>query len=399
MAIAERWLAEQYNQPGHEIIDHNTYAIVSDGDLEEGVASEAASLAGTLQLGKLIYLYDDNGISIEGDTRISFTENVAQRFQAYGWQVIGPIDGMDLSALDSSIRTARDHTDRPSLIICRTTIGYGSPNKAGTGAVHGEPLGAEEARLTKENLGWSYPEPFAVPPGVLAHMRQAREKGAKQQQEWETRLAAYRKTLPDRARRLEEDLAGNLPERWDQALTDLFQAQDKPIATRVASGLVMNAIAPKVPSLVGGSADLAPSTKTILKDYGHYGAKDYSGRNLHFGVREHAMGAIASGMALHGGIIPYTGTFLIFSDYMRPPLRLAAMMGVRVIYVFTHDSVGLGEDGPTHQPGHDPARRRHGNRRSLEGSPGTSRRPERPNPQPPESTRARSNGTGSRQRS
>ena len=350
MAIAEQWLAARFNRPGHEIIDHYTYAIVSDGDLEEGVASEAASLAGTLRLGKLIYLYDDNGISIEGDTRITFTENVAQRFQAYGWQVIGPIDGMDLSALDSSIRAARDHTDRPSLIICRTTIGYGSPNKANTGAVHGEPLGEEEARLTKENLGWPYPEPFTVPPEALAHLRQAREKGAKQQREWETRLAAYRNAFPDQARQLEEDLAGNLPAGWDQALTGLFPAQDKPIATRAASGLVMNAIAAKLPSLIGGSADLAPSTKTILKDCGNYGVKDYSGRNLHFGVREHAMGSIANGMALHGGIIPYTGTFLVFYDYMRPPVRLAALMGVRVIYVFTHDSVGLGEDGPTHQP-------------------------------------------------
>ncbi len=349
MAIAERWLAEHYNRPGYEIINHYTYAIVSDGDLEEGVSSEAASLAGTLRLGKLIYLYDDNDISIEGDTDIAFTENVAERFQAYGWHVIGPIDGMDISAIDSAICVAQAETGRPSLIICRTTIGYGSPNKAGTGSVHGEPLGEEEARLTKENLGWPY-EPFAVPPEVLAHFRKAQARGHLKQQEWLAKLEAYRKAYPEEAQKLKADLSGDLPEGWDDDLAGLFKAQDKPISTREASGRVMNAIAQKIHSLVGGSADLAPSTKTTLKDYGHYGFEDYRGRNLHFGVREHAMGATASGMALHGGIIPYTATFLIFYDYMRPPVRLAAMMGLRVIYIFTHDSAGLGEDGPTHQP-------------------------------------------------
>ncbi|MFC2052431.1 transketolase [Chloroflexota bacterium] len=350
MAIAERWLASHYNRPGYEIINHYTYAIVSDGDLEEGISSEAASLAGTLRLGKLIYLYDDNDISIEGSTDITFTENVAQRFQAYGWHVAGPIDGTDTSAIDSAIRTAQAETGRPSLIICRTIIGYGSPNKAGTGAVHGEPLGEEETRLTKENLGWSYEEPFTVPPEVLAHFRQARELGQRQQQEWETRIKDYRKAHPDEARQLQEELSGEMPEGWDSDLTDLFKTGDKPVATREASGQVMNAIAKKVDNFIGGSADLAPSVKTILNNHGHFGPEEYGGNNLHFGVREHAMGAIANGMALHGGIIPFTGTFLVFYDYMRPPVRLAALMGLRVIYIFTHDSVGVGEDGPTHQP-------------------------------------------------
>ncbi len=350
MAIAERWLAEHYNRPGYEIVNHYTYAIVSDGDLQEGVASEAASLAGTLRLSKLIYLYDDNDISIEGNTDIAFTENVAQRFQAYGWHVIGPIDGLDTASVDRAIHLAQDESNHPSLIICRTIIGYGSPNKAGTASAHGEPLGEEETRLAKEHLGWSYKKPFTIPPEVITHLRQAQERGRRQQQEWAARLEAYRQTYPEEARQLEGDLRGALPEGWDHDLAGLFKAEDKPIATRVASEQVMNAIAQKVHSFTGGSADLAPSTKTTLKDHGHYGFDEYCGHNMHFGVREHAMGAIANGMSLHGGIIPYTGTFLIFYDYMRPPIRLAALMGIRVIYIFTHDSVGLGEDGPTHQP-------------------------------------------------
>jgi transketolase len=350
MAITERWLAEHYNRPGHEIIDHYTYAIVSDGDLMEGVSSEAASLAGTLRLGKLIYLYDDNDISIEGNTDITFTENVAQRFRAYGWHVIGPIDGMDTAGVDWALRMAQAERSRPSLIICQTIIGYGSPNKAGTASAHGEPLGEEEVRLAKEHLGWSYQEPFTIPPEALAHFRQAQERGRRRQAEWQTRLEAYRQDYPDDARRLEEDLLGNLPEGWDSDLARLFQPGDKPVATREASGRVMNTIAKRVHALVGGAADLAPSTKTILKDSEHYGINEYRGHNLHFGVREHAMGAIANGMALHGGVIPFTATFLVFYDYMRPPVRLAALMGLRVVYIFTHDSVGLGEDGPTHQP-------------------------------------------------
>lgn len=350
MAMAERWLAQHYNRPGYEIINHYTYAMVSDGDLQEGVAAESASLAGTLRLGKIVYLYDDNDVSIEGDTDTAFAENVARRFQAYGWHVIGPIDGMDISAVQLAIRKARTIANRPSLIICRTIIGYGSPHKAGTAAAHGEPLGEEEVRLTKERLGWPYEEPFAIPSEALAHFRQALERGRRQQDEWEEMLRAYTQDYPEDARQLAEDLRGELPLNWDESLSDVFARADKPIATREASGHVMNAIAGKVHSFAGGSADLAPSTKTLLKDHGHYGFEEYCGRNVHFGVREHAMGAIANGMALHGGIIPYTGTFLIFYDYMRPPVRLAAMMGIRVIFIFTHDSIGLGEDGPTHQP-------------------------------------------------
>ena len=350
MAIAERWLAESYNRPGYEVINHYIYALVSDGDLQEGVSSEAASLAGTLRLGKLIYLYDDNDISIEGNTNIAFAENVAQRFRAYGWHVIGPIDGMDLARVDSSIRIAQTKANNPSMIICRTTIGYGSPNKAGTGSAHGEPLGGEEVLLTRENLRWPYQEPFTIPTQALAHFRQAQERGRQQQEEWQARLEAYRQAYPEEARQLEEALSGELPKGWDRGLADLFKPGDKPIATREASGQVMNAIADQVHTFIGGSADLAPSTKTLLKDHGHYGFEDYCGHNMHFGVREHAMGSIANGMALHGGTLPYTATFLIFSDYMRPPMRLAALMEQRVVYIFTHDSIGLGEDGPTHQP-------------------------------------------------
>jgi len=350
MAIAERWLAAHYNRPGHEIINHYTYAIVSDGDLMEGVAAEAASLAGTLRLGKLIYLYDDNGISIEGATDITFTEDVSRRFQAYGCQVIGPVDGMDVASVDRAIRAAQAEGDKPSLIICRTTIGYGSPHKAGTASAHGEPLGEEEVRLTKENLGWPYQEPFIVSLEVRAHFRQALARGRRGQADWQKKMDAYRRAYPDEARRLAEDLSGDLPEGWDNDLASLFASEDKPVATREASGRVMNNIAAKIHSLAGGSADLAPSNKTVLKNCGDFSATDYGGHNLHYGVREHAMGSIANGMALHGGVIPYASTFLIFSDYMRPPMRLAALMGLRVIYVFTHDSIGVGEDGPTHQP-------------------------------------------------
>ena len=350
MAVAERWLADHYNRSGHEIINHRTYAIVSDGDLQEGVASEAASLAGTLRLGKLIYLYDDNDISIEGNTDIAFAENVAQRFQAYGWHVIGPIDGMDPEVVDPAIRMAQAETVRPSLIVCRTVIGYGSPNKAGTASAHGEPLGQEEVGLAKEQLGWPYQEPFTVPVEAQTHFLQALEGGRDRQEEWQAQMEDYRREYPVEGAQLENDLRGSLPNGWDKDLDVLFKTGDKPMATREASGRVMNAIAERVHSFTGGSADLAPSTKTLLKDHGHYGFEEYCGHNMHFGVREYAMGSIANGMALHGGTIPYTATFLIFSDYMRPPMRLAALMEQRVVYIFTHDSIGLGEDGPTHQP-------------------------------------------------
>ncbi|MFQ5934084.1 MAG: transketolase, partial [Dehalococcoidia bacterium] len=288
MTIAERWLADHYNRPGHEIVNHYTYAIVSDGDLQEGVASEAASLAGTLRLGKVIYLYDDNDISIEGNTDIAFAENVAQRFQAYGWHVTGPINGMDTTAVDSAIRMAQRETGRPSLIICRTIIGYGSPNKAGTASAHGEPLGAEEVRLAKETLGWPHTEPFTVPSEALAHFRRAKERGSQWQADWEKRLETYRSSYPGEASQLEEALRGDLPEGWERGLADLFKGADKPISTREASGRVMNAIVERVHAFTGGSADLAPSTKTLLKDHGHYGFEEYCGHNMHFGVREHA---------------------------------------------------------------------------------------------------------------
>ena len=290
MAIAEQWLANHYNRPGHEIIDHRTYAIVSDGDLQEGVASEAASLAGTLRLGKLIYLYDDNDISIEGNTDIAFAENVAQRFQAYGWHIIGPVDGMDPNVVDSAIRMAQAETTHPTLIICRTIIGFGSPNKAGAASAHGEPLGQDEITLTKNQLGWPYQDPFTVPEEAQAHFRQAVDRGLGNQQEWQTRLDYYREEYPAEAVQLDEALAGDLPQGWDQDLACPFSADDKPIATREASGRVMNAIVDRVHSFTGGSADLAPSTKTLLKDHGNYGFEEYCGHNMHFGVREHAWG-------------------------------------------------------------------------------------------------------------
>jgi len=350
MAIAERWLAEHYNRPENEIINHYTYVICSDGDMMEGVSSEAASMAGKLKLGKMIYLYDDNNVSIEGSTDITFTEDVAKRFESYDWQVIDNIDGMDIASVDSAISAARAEKDRPSLVICKTVIGYGSPNKAGSGAAHGEPLGEEEVTLAKKQLGWNYKETFTIPPEALKHFRKAMEKGSRLQDEWQARLESYKKTCPDAVGQLQRDLSGELPDGWDRDIKNLFTDCDKQMATREASGEIINIISSRLHSLVGGSADLAPSTKTVIKAKGHFGIDNYRGHNLHFGVREHAMGAIAGGMAVHGGVIPYTATFLIFCDYMRPPIRLAAMMKQRVIYIFTHDSIGLGEDGPTHQP-------------------------------------------------
>ena len=349
MALAERWLAGQYNRPGHEIIDHHTYAIVSDGDLQEGIASEAASMAGTLGLGKLIMLYDDNDISIEGDTDITFRENVVERFQAYGWHVIGPIEGMDVENVATALTAAKAETGKPSIIVCRTVIGYGSPNKAGKGSAHGDPLGEEEVGLTKEALGWAAQDAFSVPAEAGAHLAQATERGKAKQAEWNAAFSEYREAFPEDAQQLDDALCGTLPTGWEDGLNGLFDKPD-PIATRSASGVVMNAISKGVPAFIGGSADLAPSTRTILDDSGHIGNGEFSGNNLHFGVREHAMGAVANGISLHGGAIPYTATFLVFSDYMRPSIRLGALMGKQVIYVFTHDSIGVGEYGPTHQP-------------------------------------------------
>jgi len=347
MAIAERFLANRYNRPNHTIIDHHTYAIASDGDLMEGVSSEAASIAGFLKLGKLIYFYDNNHITIEGTTDLAFGEDVGRRFESYYWHVQHVEDGNDLLALEQAIQAAQAETERPSLIIVHTHIAYGSPNKHDTSEAHGSPLGADEIILTKRNLGWPSEEPFYEPEEVLAYYRQAIERGEKQEHDWQTRYVAYQTAYPELAAQWEQEMSGQLPEGWDSDIPT-FNAGEA-MASRIASSKVINAIAPKLPSLVGGSADLAPSTNTLMKGLGDFGPES-NGRNMHFGIREHAMGSILNGMSLHGGIIPFGATFLIFSDYMRPPIRLAALMQLKTIYVFTHDSIGLGEDGPTHQP-------------------------------------------------
>jgi transketolase len=348
MALAERMLAAHFNRSGFELVDHFTYGIVSDGDLMEGISHEAASLAGHLGLGKLIYLYDDNHITIEGNTALAFSEDIQQRFEAYGWGV-SAVDGHDRASVDRAIREARSETRRPSLIICRTHIGYGSPNKQDTAKAHGEPLGPDEVRLTKEALGWPPEAQFLIPDEVSAHFRTALDRGADAQGKWTALFERYEEAHPDLAAEWRRRVAGELPEGWESALPQ-FAAKDGPLATRVAGGKVMTAIAPALPELVGGSADLHPSTKTYLEAYPAVEKGAYGGRNLHFGVREHAMGGILNGMALHGSLRPYGSTFLVFSDYMRPSIRLAALMRAPVIYVFTHDSIFVGEDGPTHQP-------------------------------------------------
>ena len=348
MAIAEAQLAALFNRPGHAIVDHYTYFLASDGDLMEGVSHEACSLAGHLKLGKLIGLYDDNRITIDGDTDLAFTDDTGKRFQAYGWHVQHVPDGNDLAALDAAIRSARRVADRPSLIIVRTHIGYGSPNKQDTAEAHGAPLGVEEVKLTKQKLGWPTLDPFHVPPAALAEWRKARERGAGLESEWRQRWDAYRAAHPDLAAELERRLAGRLPDGWD-ADVPAFTPKDAQ-ATRAASAKVINAIAPRLPELVGGSADLTGSNLTQIKGSGSVAAGRYAERNFHFGVREHGMGSILNGIVLHKGFIAFGGTFLIFSEYMRPPIRIAALSHLRPIYVFTHDSIGLGEDGPTHQP-------------------------------------------------
>jgi len=348
MALAERFLAASFNQPDFPIFDHHTYAIVSDGDLMEGVSHEAASLAGHLGLGKIIYLYDDNEISIEGSTDITFTEDVPNRFRAYGWHV-QEMDAYDLDGIEAAIRAAQEETERPSLIVCHSHIAYGSPNKQDTAGAHGAPLGEDEVRLTKERLGWSPDAHFFIPDEALAVFRQAVEQGREAQAQWHEMFERYRAVYPAEAGLLETLWTGELPEGWSDALPT-FSPGDGPIATRNASGTVLNALAPALPTLLGGSADLAPSNKTLLKESDDFQQGTAAGRNLRFGVREHAMGSILNGLALHGGVLPYGGTFLVFSDYMRPPVRLAAMMELPVVYVWTHDSVWIGEDGPTHQP-------------------------------------------------
>jgi transketolase len=347
MALAERFLAARYNRPGHAIVNHTTYAIVSDGDLMEGVASEAASIAGHQKLGKLVYLYDDNHISIEGSTDIAFTEDACRRFEAYGWHAQRVADGNDLDAIEAAIRAARENTSQPSLIAVRTHIGFGSP-KHDDASAHGEPLGAAAMKATKEFFGWPADQPFFVPEEARQHLRQAIERGAAQERAWRERFDAYRKTFPAEAARFEREQRGELPEGWAAKLPAFDPAT--PMATRDASGKAINALAAVLPNLIGGSADLAPSNKTAIVEGGDAEAATPSGRNLHFGVREHGMGAIVNGMALHGGVLPFGATFFIFSDYMRPSIRLAALMQAHSIFVFTHDSIGVGEDGPTHQP-------------------------------------------------
>jgi transketolase len=364
MAAAEAHLAARFNRPGHTIVDHHTYVIASDGDLMEGVAAEACAMAGHLGLGKLICLYDDNCISLAGSIALTFTEDVPKRFEAYGWHVQSVADGNDLGAIDTALQAAKKESLRPSLICVRTVLGYGAPHKQGTFQAHGSPLGPEEVRAAKENLGWPVEPEFFVPADVAANFRQALTEGEAKESEWKKTLARYAEAFPDQAAEFIRRQSGELPQGWEAGLPQ-FPADPKGMATRKASEAVMQALASRIPELIGGSADLNPSTISWLKGCGDFeppqrssegiqgavgGEWGYGGRNIHFGVREHAMGAITAGMALHGNFIPYTATFLIFSDYMRPPMRLVAMAGARVIYIFTHDSIGVGEDGPTHQP-------------------------------------------------
>lgn len=363
MAIAEAQLAACYNKPDHKVIDHHTWVIASDGDLMEGVDAEAASLAGHLKLGKLICLYDDNHVTLAAGTDITFSEDINGRFDAYGWHTQTILDGNDLAALDAALRAARAETGKPSLIRVRTHLGYGSPLQDSFKA-HGSPLGKDNVRATKEKLGWPTEPAFLVPKAAAAHFHEAVEPNKALHSEWDKVLAAYRQAYPDLAEELLARIEARLPKGWDADIPT-FETDAKGIATRVASGKVMNAMAPHLPALIGGSADLDPSTFTALEGFGDFapgpasegdnqgeagGGWSYAGRNLHFGVREHAMGSICNGLAAHGGSIPYCATFLIFSDYMRPPMRLAALMKLHVAYVFTHDSISLGEDGPTHQP-------------------------------------------------
>ena len=348
MALAEQMLAARFNRPNYPIVNHYTYGIVSDGDLMEGISHEAASLAGHLELGKLIYLYDDNEISIEGSTDLTFTEDIRARFNSYNWHV-AEVDGHDRAAVAAAIREAQAETERPSLIIAHTQIGFGSPNKQGTAGVHGSPLGADEIRLTKIKMGWPLEPTFYIPQEALTFFRQAEPSGLAADTEWRALFERYAAEYPELAAEWAHANSGTLPDRWERALPQ-FSGVDGSIATRAASGQVMEAIAPVLPTLVGGSADLHPSTKTYLKTYSDVQPGDFGGRNIHFGVREHGMGGILNGMALHGGWRPYGSTFLVFADYMRPSIRLAALMKLPVIYVFTHDSIAVGEDGPTHQP-------------------------------------------------
>jgi len=348
-AVAEASLAAAFNRPGHHIVDHYTYFIAGDGCLMEGISHEAASYAGHMQLGKLIGFFDDNGITIDGSTALTCSDDAAKRFESYGWQVLHVHDVNDMAAIDAAIAEAKADATRPTLVITKTHIGFGSPNRQDTAKAHGEPLGKDEIALTKQAYGWPSTEPFFVPADALAHWRAQTAQRAATHAEWQTKWQAYTSAHPELAAELERRMQGDLPAQLDSAFP-LFDAKSGNVASRAASGVVINAIAPVVPELLGGSADLTGSNLTNVKGAQPFSATDRSGRNFHFGIREHAMGAIMNGMGLHGGVIPYGGTFLVFSDYMRPAIRLAALMGVQAIYVFTHDSIGLGEDGPTHQP-------------------------------------------------
>ena len=360
MAIAEAQLAARYNRPDHAIIDHHTYAIMSDGDMMEGVVAEAASLAGHLKLGKLICLYDDNYVTLAGATDITYSEERKARFDSYGWHTQKIDDGNDIAAINKAIDAAKKMTDKPSLILVRTHLGFGSPEQDSFKA-HGSPLGEENSKKTKEKLGWPLEPTFLVPDEVQAHFKELGKRGIDAQKQWQDQMDAYVKAFPDVGKELQTSLAGKLPDGWDADIP-VFEADKKGIASREASGKIMNAIAPKFPPLTGGSADLDPSTKTALKKLGDFNPREsdqndsvnggwsYAGRNIHYGVREHAMGSISNGIAAHGGLVPFGATFLIFSDYMRPAIRLAALMKLHLVHVFTHDSIALGEDGPTHQP-------------------------------------------------
>jgi transketolase len=364
LAIAEAWFAARFNRPGHTIIDHHTYGICSDGDLMEGISHEAASLAGHLGLGKLIFLYDQNHISLAGATSLTYTEDVAKRFEAYGWHTRHVHEGNDTEEVAKAIEEARAETRRPSLILVRTHIGYGSPKKQDTFESHGNPLGEEELQASKKALGWPTMDKFYLPEDAVNYFRQAIQKGAKAQQDWQKKFDAYKKAFSKEAAELEQLIAGKLPDGWDADLPK-WKPEDKPLATRAAGGQALNAIAKHIPNIIGGSADLNPSTNTALKGMGDFqppeiggpasqgavgGEWGYGGRNIAFGVREHAMGAAVNGMAAHGGLLPFSATFLVFSDYMKPSIRLGALSKLKAFYVFTHDSIGVGEDGPTHEP-------------------------------------------------
>jgi transketolase len=349
MAMAEKYLAARYNKPGSPVVDYTVYGIVSDGDLMEGVSHEAASLAGHLKLGNLIYLYDDNGISIDGKTNLSFGDDSAKRFAAYGWHVQIVEDGNDTAGIDAAITAARAVTDKPSIICVRTHIGFGSPHKQDTSEAHGSPLGPDEVALTKKAYGWDPEKFFYIPDEALAKFRTAIDKGNTLECEWKEMFASYQKQHPELAAELLNIQRGNFGDDWKKALPK-FTAENGSMASREASGKVLAAIAPHLPSMIGGSADLTPSNNTRVKEYVDYQPESYGGRYIRYGVREHGMGSVMNGIALTDGMIPYGGTFMIFSEYMRPAIRMAALMGIRPIYVFTHDSIGLGEDGPTHQP-------------------------------------------------